>query len=158
MSQVLFKRGLPKNLEEMFNDGRIAHIVLITRKLVDGEWQERHVVCMTPRHELVDAEGRKLPIGAEDQAGWDEVEGEPDEAGAGGYGEPSARAYAAVGAATDDAEPAISAPTGTTVMQLSTSYRKCVSDGQRCYLLTTSSGQTCRHIGGSANNLPLCND
>lgn len=156
MPKVVFKRDLPENLEEKFNDGRIAHIIMVTHKIVDGEWQEHHIVCMSPRHEFTDAEGREAMDG-EDAQDWSELEGEPDlientKAAAGG----SAAAAETIG--SDAPSPIVNPPTGIQPIQLSTSYRKCKSNGQRCYLLSGPSGQTCRYIGGSATNLPICDD
>lgn len=157
MAKVVFKRDLPENLEEKFNDGRIAHIIMVTHKIVDGEWQEHHIVCMSPRHEFTDADGRELMYG-EDAQSWAELEGEPDliEDGDGKAAYASAGATETIG--TDAPSAIVNPPTGIQPIQLSTSYRKCKSNGQRCYLLSGPSGQTCRYIGGSATNLPICDD
>lgn len=145
MTKFHVKRGLPPRLPDLFEEGRVAHVVIITHKRSPcGDPVEHVVMCMSRRHEYLPPSGIDENPTGEDPVDWEEILGDR-------YEEPESVAVAK-GEKPDDA--AASFKDVNTTIQ--TSYRKCKQTGDLCYLLITGSRKTCLRIGGNASGLALC--
>lgn len=141
--EYVLKRGLPPNLAEKFERGQYSHVILIShRRGSGGDPLEQVVICMSRRHEYIDPNGGDENPGGEDPNDWRSLEGDDVDEGL--------KSESPEGGCTDlEAFKDVDA-------SIQTSYRRCKTTGDLCYLLITQTRRTCVRLGGSAQGLALC--
>lgn len=171
MNEILLKRKLPDDIYDKFEKGRIAHVVLVTRRRENGVWKERLIICMSSKHEYIDQNGGDGNPNGEDPGDWERLLGDADDdeeevelkiSEPPDVGVDPMKESRSTNEMTPNEELAVAmtvageADVATIDARLSTSYRKCKQTGKKCYLLITETRRTCKDIGGSGAGLSLC--